>query len=310
MANESVFVRYPGNPIVTAQAVPTANTIFNSAAVPFGKGYAGVFRIDDNEILCWLHAGFSDDGIHWKINPDHIQLDRSDPDLVANGRGYDPRVTEIDGVYYITWCHYPAGGGPAIGLAKTTDFRRFHLLADIVQPFNRNAVLFPRKIDGMYAILHRPSDTGHTPFGEIFYATSPDLVRWGPHRFVFGTDTRTSWWQSTKVGPGPTPIETKEGWLVIYHGVRQSCSGFIYCAGGAILDLEKPWKVLYRSKAYLLAPTAEYERVGDTPNVIFPCGAIVDKTGKLALYYGAADTSVCLAHAQVDDVISFIKKHS
>jgi beta-1,4-mannooligosaccharide/beta-1,4-mannosyl-N-acetylglucosamine phosphorylase len=106
------------------------------------------------------------------------------------------------------------------------------------------------------------------------------------------------------------PIETREGWLLIYHGVRHTATGFVYCAGGAILDLEKPWKVRYRSKAYLLAPTTEYERVGDCTNVVFPCAAILDETGKLALYYGAADTYVCLAHAQLDDVLAFIKDNS
>lgn len=315
MANETVFKRYEGNPIVTPAAVPTANSIFNSAAVKYGDGYAGVFRVDWTTMAGGLHVGFSQDGITWDIDPEPIRLELTDSDMpnpnYESNLRYDPRVTCIDGTYYVTWCHYPdgpaGGGGPAIGMAKTTDFRRFELVDANVLPFNRNGVLFPRKINGQYAILHRPSDTGHTPFGDIYYATSPDLVHWGRHRFVMG---RKGGWQSTKIGAGPVPIETDEGWLLIYHGVRTSCSGFVYSAGAAILDLEKPWKVLYRTKPYLLAPTEPYERVGDVPNVVFPCAAILEEGGRIAVYYGCADTVLGLAYAQLDEVIAFTKKNS
>ncbi|UCC67178.1 MAG: glycoside hydrolase family 130 protein [Armatimonadota bacterium] len=305
MANETVFQRYPRNPIITPEAVPGANSIFNSAVIPFDDRCAGIFRVDMNHGAPQLHLGWSDDALRWRINPDPIQFQSDDPDLCYSS-GYDPRVTDIGGAYYITWCN--DYHGPGIGLAETKDFKSFHMISNPLPPFNRNAVLFPRKIGGAYAMLHRPSDPGHTPFGDIFYCTSPDLVHWGNHRWVLGP---RGGWQSMKVGAGPVPIETPEGWLMIYHGVKLTCSGYIYSAGAALLDLDEPWKVRRRTRRYLLAPTEAYERVGDVPNVVFPIATLLDDaTGRLALYYGCADTCIGVAYAQLEAVIAFIKANS
>ncbi|MFH1879144.1 MAG: glycoside hydrolase family 130 protein [Candidatus Omnitrophota bacterium] len=306
MANETVFKRYKGNPIITAKAVPRANSIHNSAVVKFGDGYAGIFRVDEIDMNFTMHVGKSKDGINWDISPDAIKMETSDPYLKITNRTYDPRVTRIDDTFYFTWC-LDSPQGPCIGMAETRDFNTFSQKENLLMPPNRNCVIFPRKIKGKYAILSRPSDRGHTPFGDIFYSTSPDLVHWGCHRHVFGT--LNSGWQSTKVGPGPVPIETKEGWLLIYHGVWTSCNGYIYYAGGALLDLEEPWKVLYRTKDYLLAPTELYERVGDVPNVVFPSSAVVND-GVIRLYYGCADTCISMAEAELADVINFVKTRS
>ncbi|MFH1665370.1 MAG: glycoside hydrolase family 130 protein [Candidatus Omnitrophota bacterium] len=307
MANESVFKRYKGNPIVTAKAVPRANSIHNSAIVPFGNGYAGIFRVDEVDLNFTMHVGSSKDGINWQIETDVIKMECDDPDIPIDARTYDPRLTRIDDIYYFTWC-IDSNQGPCIGLATTKDFKTFHQMDNPLPPANRNCVIFPRKIGGKYAILHRPSDRGHTPFGDMFYSTSPDLTHWGGHRFVFGT-LRNSW-QSTKIGPGPAPIEIDEGWLLIYHGVWTSCNGYIYYAGGAILDRERPWKVLFRTKDYLLAPTEMYERVGDVPNVVFPSSAVILEKGILRLYYGCADTCISIAEAKMDDIVDFVKDHS
>jgi beta-1,4-mannooligosaccharide/beta-1,4-mannosyl-N-acetylglucosamine phosphorylase len=157
-------------------------------------------------------------------------------------------------------------------------------------------------------MVSRPSDKVHTAFGDIFYSESPDLEYWGRHRFVMGT---RSGWQSTKIGPGPVPIETKEGWLLIYHGVLTSCNGYVYHAGAAILDIDEPWKVLYRCAPYILSPQELYECVGDVPNVVFPCAALADApTGRIAIYYGCADSVTGLAFTQVDELIEFIKENS
>lgn len=305
MANETIFKRYEGNPIITAKAVPRANSIHNSAIVKFKDGYAGVFRVDEQDMSFTLHVGRSKDGIDWEIEPKSIKMHSDDPDVYVARQSYDPRVAKIGETYYITWCN--AGHqGPAIGLAVTKDFKSFRQLENPLPPFNRNCVLFPKKINGKYAMLHRPSDGGHTPFGDIFFASSPDLIHWGYHRFVFGP-TKAGW-QSTKVGAGPVPIETKEGWLLIYHGTWTSCNGYLYYAGGALLDLKKPWKVLYRTRDYLLAPTELYERVGDVPNVIFPSSAVVIGD-TIRLYYGCADTCISMAEAKLGDLINFIKTH-
>ncbi|MBT3193706.1 MAG: glycosidase [Verrucomicrobia bacterium] len=301
-----VVWRYSANPIIPRDAIPCANSIFNSAVVPFGAGFAGVFRVDDKRRMQQLHAGFSADAIGWDINPDPIQFTTDEPELAGFEYGYDPRVCWIDDRYYVTWCN--GYHGPTIGVAWTQDFKTFHQLENAFLPFNRNGVMFPRKIGGNFAMLSRPSDTGHTPFGDIFYSESPDLCYWGRHRHMMGT---TTGWQETKIGAGPIPIETSEGWLLIYHGVLASCNGFVYSFGAALLDLEQPWKVLYRTEPYLLAPQTLYECVGDVPNVVFPCAALADPdTGRLAIYYGGADTVTCLAFAYVDELIAFTMNNS
>ena len=300
--------RYSGNPIIQRNAIPSSNSVFNSAAVPFKGGFAGVFRCDSRSVSMDLFAGFSDDGLHWRIDPDPIRFE-GDPEVTVREYRYDPRVCFMDGRYYVTWCN--GYHGPTIGIGWTEDFRTFRQLENAFLPYNRNGVLFPRKIGGRYAMFSRPSDTGHTPFGDIFVSFSPDLTYWGGHRYVMGTirDDRSAW-QSTKIGPGPIPIETDEGWLLIYHGVLTTCNGYVYRVGAALLDLERPWIVKERGAWYILGPQELYECVGDVPNVTFPCAALCDgATGRIAMYYGCADTVTGIAFTTADDLIAFIKAH-
>jgi beta-1,4-mannooligosaccharide/beta-1,4-mannosyl-N-acetylglucosamine phosphorylase len=306
--SERLLWRSSRNPIVGPGHVPRANSIFNSAVVPFGDGYAGVFRVDDRSRAMNLHAGRSADGLDWEIDPAPIRF------VAADGRvpeiqetflhAYDPRVTWLEDRYYVTWCN--GYHGPTIGIAHTTDFETFRQLDNAFLPFNRNGVLFPRRIGSSYAMLSRPSDNGHTPFGDIFYSESPDLVHWGRHRHVMAPIPWT--WQSTKVGAGPTPIEVDEGWLLLYHGVLTSCNGFVYSLGAALLDRDEPWRVLARGRDYLLAPETDYERVGDVPNVVFPCAALVDADrDRLTVYYGAADTVVGVAHGHLSEIVASLR---
>jgi beta-1,4-mannooligosaccharide/beta-1,4-mannosyl-N-acetylglucosamine phosphorylase len=302
-AGESGVVwRSARNPIIPRDLIPTSNSIFNSAVVPHQGAFAGVFRVDDQGRRMQLHAGRSEDGVDWRLDHERIAFECDDPEIGNFVYGYDPRVVWLEDRYYVTWCNW--FHGPTIGVGYTHDFETFHQLENAFLPFNRNGVLFPRKINGRYAMLSRPSDNGHTPFGDIFYSESPAMRFWGHHRYVFGT---ANGWQSTKVGAGPIPIETSEGWLLIYHGVLTSCNGFVYSAGAALLDLDQPWRVIARARRYFLSPQAIYENVGDVPNVVFPCAALCDaETGRLALYYGGADTVVALAFGYVQDVIDYI----
>jgi beta-1,4-mannooligosaccharide/beta-1,4-mannosyl-N-acetylglucosamine phosphorylase len=298
--------RYSGNPVIPRNLIPCSNSIFNSAVVPFGGQFAGVFRVDNKARSMQLHSGHSADGIHWTLTPDRIQFQCDDPEVGRWEYGYDPRVVWIEDRFWVTWCN--GCHGPSIGVAWTTDFETYHQIENSYLPFNRNGVLFPRRIGGSYVMLNRPSDNGHTPFGDIWLSHSPDLVHWGRHRFVMRP---CGGWQSTKVGAGPIPIETDEGWLLIYHGVLTSCNGFVYSAGTALLDLEQPWKVIARGGPYIASPQTHYECVGDVPNVWFPCAAVCDApTGRLAIYYGAADTVVGLAFAQVDELVAWTKANS
>jgi beta-1,4-mannooligosaccharide/beta-1,4-mannosyl-N-acetylglucosamine phosphorylase len=308
--NHSVVWRYQNNPIIPRDLLPTSNSIFNSAVVPFKDRFAGVFRCDDNRRFMRLHSGFSKDGINWQIKENRIQFIPSETDLELPEfeYGYDPRVCWLEDRYYVMWCN-GYRDQPTIGLGYTYDFETFYQMENAFLPHNRNGVLFPRKINGKYAILSRPSDMGHTKFGDIYYSQSPDLHYWGDHRFVLGA--RGLGWQSTKVGAGPVPIETTEGWLVIYHGVLTSCNGFVYSMGAALLDIDKPWQVIHRTVPYLLAPHQRYEQVGDVPNVVFPCAALYDApSGRIAIYYGAADTVTALVFTYIDELIDYIKKNS
>ncbi len=304
--SSGVIWRYTGNPIIDRNAVKNANSIFNSAVVPFKDGFAGVFRCDNTARDMQLHSGVSKDGFDWHIEKERINFVSENKEIGEFEYGYDPRVCWIEDRYYITWCN--GYHGPTIGVGYTEDFKRFYQKENAFLPYNRNGVLFPRKINGKYAMLSRPSDTGHTPFGDIFYSESHDLVHWGCHRHVMAP---ANGWQSTKIGAGPTPIETTEGWLMIYHGVLTSCNGFVYSFGAALLDLEKPWKVIYRTKPYLLNPRENYECVGDVPNVVFPCAALVDPpSDRIAIYYGGADTVTCIAFAKFSDLMDFIINNS
>jgi beta-1,4-mannooligosaccharide/beta-1,4-mannosyl-N-acetylglucosamine phosphorylase len=304
--SSDIVWRYSQNPIIPRDLIPSSNSIFNSAVVPFQGRFAGVFRCDNKKREMNIHRGFSENGIDWDLDNDPIEWEFNDDELSRFEHRYDPRVVWIEDRFYVTWCN--GYHGPTIGIGYTFDFEKFTFLENALLPFNRNGVLFPRKIDGAYIMLSRPSDNGHTPFGDIYLSQSPDLIHWGKHRFVMGTK---GGWQSTKIGAGPIPIETSEGWLLFYHGVLTSCNGFVYSFGAALLDLDQPWKVICRGEPYLLSPQTNYECVGDVPNVAFPCATLFDaQTGRIAIYYGGADTVTALAFANLNEILDFIRTTS
>lgn len=303
-----VVWRHSGNPIINWNPTKSTARIFNSAVMAYGDGFVGVFRADHKNSKAAVHLGWSKDGLHWDINDDVIQWKDPDGRPYQPNYAYDPRLVKIDDTYYIIWC--TDFGGASLGLGMTKDFKEFIRLENPFIPYNRNGVLFPRKINGMYLLLSRPSDTGHTPFGDIFISESPDLIHWGRHRRVMSRGG-SGWWQSVKIGAGPIPIETNEGWLLIYHGVTGTCNGFVYSMGAALLDLDNPSKVLYRTRDYILTPEKSYETTGFVPNVAFPCATLHDaETGRIAIYYGAADTYVAVAYTKIDELVSYIKENS
>lgn len=304
---QDVIWRYSENPVIRRDHLKVSNSIFNSAVVPFEDGFAGVFRVDDKARNMELHAGFSKDGLHWDIAGERIVFQKTDPQIQDFQYGYDPRVVWIEDRYYVTWCN-AYGWKPTIGVAYTYDFKTFHQMENAFLPFNRNGVLFPRKIGGNYIMMSRPSDSGHTPFGDIFISQSPDMTYWGKHRHVMSPSMP---WESTKIGAGPIPIETERGWLIFYHGVLTSCNGYVYSFSAALLDKDEPWKVLRRGREYLISPQMPYECVGDVPNVTFPCANLVDAdTGRIAIYYGCADTCTSLCFTTVDAVLDWLDSHS
>lgn len=303
--------RYSKNPIINRYQTKNSNSIFNSAVVSYKDHFRGVFRCDNKSVQMNIYNGHSIDGINWIIEDNPIDFKFDNPNILQQSDyKYDPRVVKIDDTYYIQWCN--GYHGPTIGLGYTKDFKTFYQLENAFLPYNRNGVLFPRKINNKYALLSRPSDTGHTPFGDIFISYSPDLEYWGNHRHVMSpTPFEISAWQCLKVGAGPAPIETDKGWLMFYHGVIRTCNGYRYSMGVSLLDINDPSKVLLRSQEYILAPNEIYETVGDVANVIFPCATLVDSnTGKIAIYYGAADTVVGLCFTTADIIYNWLLEKS
>lgn len=304
---DDVVWRYDANPIIKRNPAKGCQRVFNSAVVPWGDEFIGVFRADTTITTPNLHVGHSKDGINWEIEPESIDWRDENGEPFTSTYYYDPRVTWIEDAYYVVWC--TEDHGPVLGMGKTQDFKSFTRLPNITLPFNRNGVPFPRKVNGKYLMFNRPSDDGHTPFGDIWLSESPDLIYWGNHKHVMARGTNV-WWESTKIGAGNVPIETDEGWLVFYHGVINTCNGYVYSFGAMLCDLEDPSKVLYRGREYLITPEKDYETVGFVPNVCFPCATLADAdTGRIAIYYGAADTYVALAFTTVDDVIDYLKNN-
>ncbi|MCD8012807.1 MAG: glycoside hydrolase family 130 protein [Lachnospiraceae bacterium] len=299
--------RYDSNPIIGRNPAKEVARIFNSAVQPWKDGFIGVFRGEQTNGVPYIYLGQSGDGIHWEFESEKIRFEDEKGDPSMPVYAYDPRLVKVEDTYYIIWCQDFYGA--SIGMAWTKDFQQFVRLENPFLPFNRNAVLFPRKINGNFVMLSRPSDSGHTPFGDIFLSESPDMTYWGKHRHVMGSSFE--WWESLKIGGGAAPIETSEGWLLFYHGVSGTCNGYVYSIGGAILDLENPSIVKYRCQNFLLTPEEWYEERGFVPNVTFPCAALYDsESGRIAIYYGAADTYVCLAFTTVDLIVPYIMQNS
>lgn len=296
--------RHTENPVIGRNPAKGVARIFNSAVVAYEGRFAGVFRAETVNGRPHLHLGWSDDALNWTIDEQRIEFVNEQGEPFQPNYAYDPRLVKVEDTYYVIWCtdFY----GASIGLAKTADFKTFVRLENPFLPFNRNGVLFPKKINGNFVMLSRPSDSGHTPFGDVFLSESPDLVYWGKHRHVMSKGGR-GWWQSVKIGGGPAPIETSEGWLMFYHGVTGTCNGLVYSMGAVILDRDEPSRVKYRSQNYVMTPEEWYEERGFVSNVVFPCATLHDAaTGRIAIYYGAADTYVGIAYTTVDEIVKYV----
>lgn len=299
-----LFRRYENNPILTPRDWPyPANAVFNPAATELNGETLLLARVEDMEGFSHLTLARSADGkTGWQIDQQPTLV----PDTSAQERNFgieDPRVVWLEDrqEYAITYVSF-SEGGPLVSLMLTPDFREFDRFGALVPPEDKDACLFPRRFAGRYALIHRPIIRGEA---HIWLAFSPDLKHWGDHRMLL--PTRGGQWDCHRVGLGTQPIETPEGWLIIYHGVRVTAGRNIYRVGLALLDLDNPSFILRRSDEWVFGPSESYELVGDAPQVTFPTGAIHDrKTGELRVYYGAADTTVALATARMKDVLNYI----
>jgi len=303
-----LFRRYEGNPILTPDRWPyKVNAVFNPGAAKFKDETLLLVRVEDRQGFSHLTLAKSGDGkTNWQISSEPtLKSDRSIGEAVFGLE--DPRIVWVEErqEYVITCVSFfadVAGEPPGISLISTKDFSRFERLGQQLIPPNKDASLFPKTIGGRYALIHRPIVEGRA---DIWCSFSPDLKFWGENRVLIPTRHRS--WDMNRVGLGPPPIETPEGWLIIYHGVRETASGRLYRLGLALLDLDT-LEVIYRSKEWVFSPKEIYERIGDTDDVVFSCGAVVDeKTNELLVYYGAADSVVGLAIANLDDILIYLK---
>lgn len=310
IAVEELLRRNEHNPILTAADWPyPVNSVFNPGATLLADGTTLLLcRVEDRRGHSHLSAARSQNGVdHWEID--------AQPTFAPDPAHYpeelwgieDPRVTFIPelGKYAIAYTSY-SRSGPGVSLALTKDFHQFERLGVVMSPEDKDAALLPHRIDGYWVLIHRPVGG---PRAHIWISYSPDLRHWGSHRMMLEA-RRGGWWDANKIGISPPLIETPQGWLMIYHGVRVTASGAIYRLGLALFDLQAPEHCLKRGDEWIFRPEMPYESRGDVDNVVFPCGYTIAPDGDtLNLYYGAADTSIAMASGSINAMLAWLEHH-
>jgi predicted GH43/DUF377 family glycosyl hydrolase len=307
---ETLFHRHEHNPILSAADWPyPVHTVFNAGATRLPDGTTLLLcRVEDRTGLSHLCAARSANGVDgWVIDATPTLM----PDPVKHPEELwgieDPRITFVTelGKYAVAYTAF-SRSGPGVALALTTDFRTFERHGMVMQPDDKDAALLPRKIDGNYALIHRPvNDQG----AHIWISYSPDLANWGHHKLVLRA-RKGSWWDANKIGLSPPLIETSKGWLMLYHGVRNTCAGSLYRLGVALLQLDKPDVCLRRGDEWIFAPETPYEKTGDVDNVAFPCGFTIGDDGDtINMYYGGADTCLALATGSIKALLDWLEIH-
>lgn len=307
--SESLFSRHAGNPILTPAQWPYAvNSVFNPGATRLQDGTTLLLcRVEDHRGLSHLCAARSASGVdHWNI--DRVPtLAPADAHPEEAWGVEDPRITYVPELelYVIVYTSY-SRAGPGVSLATTPDFVHFERFGNVMMPENKDAALLPCRIQGRWALVHRPI----SPLGaHIWMAYSPDLRHWGGHRMILQA-RRGAWWDANKIGLSPPPIETPMGWLMIYHGVRNTPAGCLYRIGLALFEGENPEHCLRRGAPWVFGPQAPYECAGDVGNVVFPCGTTLGPDGDtLHMYYGASDTCIGLATASLGALLAWLMQH-
>jgi len=302
-----LFIRHKQNPILTAADWPyPINSVFNAGATLLTDGTTLLLcRVEDRRGLSHFCAARSANGIDgWQIDPR--------PTLSPDPQNFpeelwgieDPRITFVEELnkYVVIYTAFTRDG-PGVALALTEDFRAFERSGVIMPPDDKDAAFFPKRIDGKWAMIHRPVSAARA---HMWISYSPDLKNWGKHILMMNA-RKGAWWDANKIGLSPPPIETPEGWLVIYHGVKQSCAGCIYRLGLALFDLEKPEILIKRGDEWIFAPQEPYELNGDVGRVVFPGGYTMGPDGDtINLYYGAADTCIALATGSIKEMLMWL----
>ena len=304
--------RHANNPLLSAYDWPYfVNTVFNPGAIRLSSGETLLLcRVEDCTGISHLCAARSDNGIDgWRVDPQ--------PTLMADPERFpekywgieDPRIVWLPEreSYAVTYTCY-SQRGPGVSLALTEDFRHFERLGNIMPAENKNAALLPRKIKGRWVLIHRPAPAQGQ--AHIWMSYSPDLRHWGDHKLVLSA-RRGAWWDANKIGLSTPLVETPQGWLMFYHGVRVTPAGCLYRLGLALFDLDDPTHCLQRSTKWIMGPEATYERTGDVGDVVFPCGYVIeDDDDTLNVYYGAADTTIALASGSIREMLDWLRENN
>jgi len=307
---ETLFQRNPANPILSGKDWPySVNSVFNAGVTLLQDGTTLLLcRVEDRRGLSHFCAARSQDGVTgWQIDSEPTLM--PDPDRFPEEIWgiEDPRITYVPELkkYAIVYTSY-SRGGPGVSLALTEDFKSFERLGVVLSPDDKDAALLPHRVNGHWALIHRPM----TPLGaHVWISYSPDLSNWGNHKLMLEA-RRGAWWDANKIGMSPPPIETPQGWLMLYHGVRRTPSSSIYRLGLALFELENPEVCINRGDEWIFAPEADYERHGDVQDVVFPCGYTIGKDGDtINLYYGAADSCIALAQGSIKSLLTWLTAH-
>jgi predicted GH43/DUF377 family glycosyl hydrolase len=305
-----LFTRHPANPIITVGALPyRANSVFNPGAGVVDGETLLLIRVEDLRGISHLLVARSADGATgWRFDASPLIQPETGLHPEEIWGCEDPRLTwlpELD-EWVIAYTAY-SRRGPLVSLAMSRDFTEVRRLGPVMPPEDKDAALFPRRLRGRFAMIHRPSPLRGG--AHIWISYSPDLRHWGDHELLLEARDG-AWWDAGKIGLGPPPLETADGWLVCYHGVHATAGGPIYRIGLALLDLEEPRHVLARTDEWVFGPTAPYERGGDVNKVVFPTGWVLDETSRtLSMYYGAGDSVIALATADMDDLLRLLRGH-
>ncbi len=312
MSNQTMelFRRHEFNPILSSADWPyPINKVFNPGATLLRDGTTLLLcRVEDRRGHSHFGVARSANGINnWQIDPKPTLM--ADPDKFPEELWgiEDARITYVPelSTYAVVYTAFTRDG-PGVALALTEDFQQFERYGLIMSPEDKDAALLPHRIDGHWALIHRPVSG---PRAHIWISYSPDLRHWGSHKLMMEA-RRGGWWDANKIGLSPPLLETPQGWLMIYHGVRQTAAGSIYRLGLALFDLKQPELCLKRGDEWVFGPQEPYEIRGDVDNVVFPCGYTIAPDGDtIHLYYGAADSCIGLATGSVCALLAWLEEH-
>lgn len=293
-----IVYRWEGNPVISPETVGfRLADICNAGVVKTGREYVLLVTVQGLQGFYSIHTARSTDGYHFEFEQEPLMGPSGEtPDPSCDEEGVmDARITPFGVSFYVVY-NVVGRNGYRLALAQTADFRSINRLGIISEPDTKGGALFPEMINGKYARLERPWEGG-----SIWLSYSEDLVYWGESQFVMGP--RGGFWDLNRVGAATPPMRIDPGWFFIYYGIKETSAGPLFRLGAAILDHDNPKRVVGRTNVPILSPRTALERLGDVPNLVFSCGALIEPDGEVKVYYGAANSCICLGLTSVDEIV-------